>query len=282
MMRRTTRSLALLVAALALLVGSTAPASASADSPVRHRQRGYTQVTVAPDTLAALTSLGVTPGVVAPGQLASADPLAVRFPITGYQLRNLRIEHQGGVTLTAGATTVTITNFFIDLSRLRVSGEVAGIGQRRSVQDPVLRPLRPGRVEARAHRGRRGGAQRSIRHRRPDRELRVRVCDTATLCTVDAFVHLTVRTGPASRFRRRGANYAEGSLPARGRRSEGLSESSDGARRRKERSGGLRRPREHGPATQACVAGERDGTACLAGERENVGLRGRGTQSQRC
>lgn len=102
------------------------PAQATSDTRGR---LGYTQVVIAPDTVAALTSLGVAPGVVPPGRLASADPLSIRFPITGFAPRNLRIAHSGGVTLTAGATTVTITDLFIDLGRGRVSGDVAGIGR---------------------------------------------------------------------------------------------------------------------------------------------------------
>ncbi len=90
---------------------------------------GYTQVTVAPSTLAALTSLGVSPGIVAPTKLASAKPLSVRFPITGINLFSLSIRHSGGLTLSAGSTTVTISNLTIDLLRARVSGEVAGVGR---------------------------------------------------------------------------------------------------------------------------------------------------------
>jgi hypothetical protein len=131
MVRPLTRTLAALVVALALL--AVAPATTGARSDAADagtwRQRGYTQVTVAPDTLATLTSLGVTPGVVAPGVVATADPLAVRFPITGYSFTNLRIRHSGGITLTAGSTTVTVTDFNIDLGRLRVSGNVSGIGR---------------------------------------------------------------------------------------------------------------------------------------------------------
>ena len=197
MMRRTTRSLALLVAALALLVGSTAPASAAADAPARHRQRGYTQVTVAPDTLAALTSLGVTPGVVAPGQLASADPLAVRFPITGYQLRNLRIEHQGGVTLTAGATTVTITNFFIDLARLRVSGEVAGIGRVDLFKIRFSDRFDLGVVKLVLTADAAGALNGAFGIDALTENFVFGYATPLTLCTVDAFVRLTVQTGLA-------------------------------------------------------------------------------------
>ena len=129
-MARILRPITLLLAAFTMLAVSAGPTDAAPAEAARPaRQLGYTQVTVAPDTLAALTSLGVTPGVVEPGRLASADPLSVQFPITGYRLTNLRITHAGGVTLSAGATTVTLTDFNIDLARLRVSGDVAGIGR---------------------------------------------------------------------------------------------------------------------------------------------------------
>lgn len=139
---KTVTTLASVVATTGLLAAVALPASASAapsprvgsshsshSSTSSHRDLGYTQVTVAPSTLAALTSLGVAPGVVAPGKVVSGSPLSVRFPITGYCIFGLSIRHSGGITLTAGATTVTITDLNIDLGRLRVSGVVAGIGR---------------------------------------------------------------------------------------------------------------------------------------------------------
>lgn len=129
MLRTTLRALGVLLATLGLVaVVSAAPASAN-PAQKSGGQRGYTQVTVAPDTLAALVSLGVTPAPVEPGVVVSGDPLALRFPITGYGLNNLRIRHSGGLTLTAGDTVATITNFNIDLGRLRVSADVAGVGR---------------------------------------------------------------------------------------------------------------------------------------------------------
>jgi hypothetical protein len=132
-MLRTVKVLAAAVGATALLSVAALPASAATTSKTsatsQSSQVGYTKVTVAPSTLAALTSLGVAPGVVAPAVVSKTSPLNVRFPITGYALDKTRIKHSGGITLTAGSTTVTITDLYIDLARGRVSGLVAGIGR---------------------------------------------------------------------------------------------------------------------------------------------------------
>ena len=64
-----------------------------------------------PGTAAALTSLGVTPGVIAP---ASATSAGLSFPITDSPLRALHtgtITHSGGISLTAGSTQVDLTDF---------------------------------------------------------------------------------------------------------------------------------------------------------------------------
>lgn len=125
-MLRMMKVLAATAGAAALLAVGALPASASTTTAT---DRGYTKVTIAPSTLAALTSLGVSPGLVAPATVSKASPLSVRFPMVDYGSKKSVIKHVGGITLTAGATTVTITNLYIDLARGRVSGEVAGIGR---------------------------------------------------------------------------------------------------------------------------------------------------------
>lgn len=132
-MRRILVTIAMLTAAtLGLLGAATSPATAHG-SHGRHGHHhgawsaGYTQVVVAPDVYQLIASAGITP---APINGATAFPyrgtLAARFPITGYALSNLRIKHSGGVSLTAGSATISLSSFYIDLARLRVSGEVAG------------------------------------------------------------------------------------------------------------------------------------------------------------
>ncbi|WP_370615603.1 hypothetical protein [Mumia sp. Pv 4-285] len=111
-----------LVAGLGLVAAGTAPAEAHA----RHKT-GYTQVVVAPDVYALVAGAGITPAPIEGAKAAPyKDTLAAKFPITGYSLGKLRIKHSGGISLTAGAATISLKNFFIDLGRLRVSGEVSG------------------------------------------------------------------------------------------------------------------------------------------------------------
>ena len=79
---------------------------------------GSTALAVDPGALSALTSLGITPGLVDP---ASADKSgAFRFPITGgvVDAKTLagRIRHSGGISLTKGSTIVELTRFDIAIS----------------------------------------------------------------------------------------------------------------------------------------------------------------------
>ena len=90
--------------------------------------RGATTLEVDPGTLAALGSLGVSPGVVAPATLEGAT---YSFPITNSLLGALRsgvVKHTGGISLTAGTTTVNLTDFEIGLLTRQLYGKVNGAG----------------------------------------------------------------------------------------------------------------------------------------------------------
>ena len=106
--RRLMLALVALVAAVALLPAATAGASGTAT---------YGGTTLALDSGAAgaLTSLGVTPGVVGP---ATAGASGLRFPIVnsfGNALVTRSIRHSGSISLTKGATVVKLTDFNINL-----------------------------------------------------------------------------------------------------------------------------------------------------------------------
>lgn len=80
---------------------------------------GNTELALDGGTLAALQGLGVAPGIIAPATLAGTT---ASFPITGGKVnaRTLAgsITHSGGISLTAGATRVELTNFDIQLPKL--------------------------------------------------------------------------------------------------------------------------------------------------------------------
>jgi hypothetical protein len=80
------------------------------------RATGATALALDPGALAALTSLGVTPGVIGPATLSGAT---AAFPITGgtaeLDLTAGTVGHAGGLSLTAGATTVRLESFAIAL-----------------------------------------------------------------------------------------------------------------------------------------------------------------------
>lgn len=138
-MRSTLRSSRLLglltaLATCAALIASTgAPADAAthhgrAHGSAHHHARtyGYTQVTVDPAVYQLIASAGITPSPVAPAvAFPTRGTIAARFPITGVT-SPATITHSGGLTLSAGAASITLTDFDIELARLTVSGDVSG------------------------------------------------------------------------------------------------------------------------------------------------------------
>ena len=116
-----TMTLGITLAAVTVLA-TVAPASAAPTT------KGKTVVTL--DTVAAgvITGLGVG---VAPTGPASASGLAFTFPVVG-RTGDAVIQHVGGLSLTAGSTVVTLSNFRIDTS----TGVVSGV-----VDDTVRVPL---------------------------------------------------------------------------------------------------------------------------------------------
>ena len=111
------RKLLATLAALLLL----APATAEA------RSYGATTLQLDPTAVAALTGLGVTPAPIAPATATATGELA--FPITNKPFGALlagTIRHSGGISLTAGATTVKLETFFIDPLRRQLTALVGG------------------------------------------------------------------------------------------------------------------------------------------------------------
>jgi hypothetical protein len=110
----------LLVFALALAaLLAIAPGPASAWKHHHHHGgNGVTTLALDPAAAAALTGLGVTPAPLAPARVLPSGELA--FPITNSLRNALRtgvIRHSGGISLTAGDTTVELRNFVIDPAR---------------------------------------------------------------------------------------------------------------------------------------------------------------------
>jgi hypothetical protein len=109
-----------------LVAATGTPAAADTASRSSSRALGYTQVVVDPAVYQLIASAGITPSPVSP---AVAFPyrgtLAARFPITGVAAP-ATVTHAGGLTLAAGADTITLTDFTIELARLTVSGNVSG------------------------------------------------------------------------------------------------------------------------------------------------------------
>jgi hypothetical protein len=112
-----------------LLLGSAAvranpPARSAASSS---RTYGATSLRLDPGAVAALTGLGVTPAPIAPAAATSTGELA--FPITNPPFSALlsgTIRHSGGISLTAGTTTVRLENFYIDPLRRQLTALVGG------------------------------------------------------------------------------------------------------------------------------------------------------------
>ena len=120
---------------------SSSSSSASAPKPVAAIDSltgGDTQITLDQGFADALTTLKLTPGVVGDATLADG---ALDFPITGGNVTVFtpgevspyvigQLQHEGsGFSLTAGDTTVELTNFNVDPGVSRVYGDVTVNGQ---------------------------------------------------------------------------------------------------------------------------------------------------------
>ncbi len=96
-------------------------ATTAAAAPTLAAGGGRTTVELAPSFLAALTSLRVAPGPIFPGRLEEgAKGVFAAFPITAGAIDagtiKAEIDHAGGLSLSAGATKVELTDFIIDLT----------------------------------------------------------------------------------------------------------------------------------------------------------------------
>ena len=104
--------------ALAAMLAVAAPAQRPADITVITvitGSYGATTLELNPAAVDALTGLGVTPAPIAPARALPSGELA--FPITNSfrnALRTGRFRHSGGISLTAGSTTVNLEDFVID------------------------------------------------------------------------------------------------------------------------------------------------------------------------
>jgi hypothetical protein len=116
------------VIALAAMLAVAAPASASGwhhGHHGHHGSNGVTTLAVDPAAADALTGLGVTPAPIAPARALPSGELA--FPITNSFRNALRtgvIRHSGGISLTAGSTTVNLEDFVIDPYRRVLTARV--------------------------------------------------------------------------------------------------------------------------------------------------------------
>lgn len=119
-----------------------------------------TQVTLDQGFVDALTSLKLTPGTVGDATLAEG---AITFPITGGDVKYFKpgsvdpyvqglVEHDGsGLSLTAGKTTVELTDFEVDPAKSQLFGDVSVNGKQAAERAPLFnldgRTLKPLQTE---------------------------------------------------------------------------------------------------------------------------------------
>ena len=105
--------------------------------------QGQTALALDAATIGTLGSLGVTPGIVGPATLDAAT-LTASFPITGgkanLDLSAANITHSGGISLTAGATRVELTDFdiVVGASGVRLLATVTGAAGKVPIADLTL------------------------------------------------------------------------------------------------------------------------------------------------
>ncbi len=125
------------IAALALVIlALSAPAAQSAE---RHNGKniplgGKTLLKIDEGTAAALTDAGVTVEATGAAVGPTAKHPAFAFPIVGGKVDKHplggQIVHSGGLSFSAGSTSVVVKRFVIDLDRFVLTAKVAGTGQR--------------------------------------------------------------------------------------------------------------------------------------------------------
>lgn len=97
---------------------------------------GQTALALDPGAASALTSLGVTPGLV--GAAVANPDGTFGFPITAGKVNAKTlagtIDHSGGISLTAGATVVQLTDFRIDTKAAQLTAVING-GARAAILD---------------------------------------------------------------------------------------------------------------------------------------------------
>jgi hypothetical protein len=111
---------ALSVAAVGLTLAAAAVTQTTA-APTEATRGGATSVRLSADFVNALGSLKVTPAPIAPGRLkADRRGVVASFPITAGAVDlgtvKAEISHAGGLSLTAGSTSVDLSSFVIDLA----------------------------------------------------------------------------------------------------------------------------------------------------------------------
>jgi hypothetical protein len=119
---RTKRSALILTIAVTGLFATAAVASGITPTG---KARGATTVTLDQGTIGAVVGLGLSPAPIVPGVLGmeGAD-LQASFPIVG-NLRGGVIKHTGGLSLSAGATVLALTNYAIDTNTGRLTASAA-------------------------------------------------------------------------------------------------------------------------------------------------------------
>lgn len=97
---------------------------------------GQTALALDPGAAAALTSLGVTPALV--GAAVANPDGSLGFPVTRGRVNATTlggtIDHGGGISLTAGATVVRLTDFRIDTKAAQLTAVING-GARAAILD---------------------------------------------------------------------------------------------------------------------------------------------------
>jgi hypothetical protein len=110
-----------------LAVAALAALALAVPAGAHGRTYGATTLTLDPGAVSALTSLGVTPAPIEPARAKRNGDLA--FPITNRLTNVFRtgvIKHSGGISLTAGSTTVELKDFWIDPFQRQLTADVGG------------------------------------------------------------------------------------------------------------------------------------------------------------
>jgi hypothetical protein len=125
MHRALVRALLAFVTVLSVALAGLALSQPASATGTGKTDKGNTRVAVAPRVAKIITAAGIAAAPTGPAKaFAYQGTVALRFPITKVVGGGNRVKHVGGVKLSAGSASITLSRFSVNLATATVSAKV--------------------------------------------------------------------------------------------------------------------------------------------------------------